>query len=235
MAVETGQDALQATQATAEAARDAIAEARAKRDELFVLASHDMKNVVGILDSALGMLEEMPDAAAEMHGMMRRATHRLGILVRALVDVDLLERDLMPLAPAETAWGRLATTAVEEAGGAAATKAIVLELRGDRDARLACDAALVEKMLAALLEHAVASGPAGSTVALEGAPADAGGFRIRVVQAGRAVGAAALDKFFTTLPLRFCRLAAVRHGGALRAVSPVADGQGLAFELELPA
>jgi hypothetical protein len=44
-----------------------------------------------------------------------------------------------------------------------------------------------------------------------------------------------LDKLFTTLPLRFCRLAAIRHGASLRAVSPALDdGSGLAFEIELP-
>lgn len=235
MDVESGQDALTATQATADAARDAIAEARAKRDELFVLASHDMKNVVGILDSALGMIEDMPEGAAEMHGMMRRATNRLGILVRALVDVDLLQRDLMPLTPVDTGWRGLATLALEGALAVAATKEITVAAGGDVDARLECDPALIERMLHALLDHAIANAPAKSVVDVEGTRVSDGRFRIRVSYRARAVAPETLDKYFTTLPLRFCRLAAIRHGAGLRAVSPVTDGQGIAFEIELPA
>jgi signal transduction histidine kinase len=235
MGMESGQDALTATQATADAARDAIADARAKRDELFVLASHDMKNVVGILDSALGMIEEMPEGAAEMHGMMRRATNRLGILVRALVDVDLLQRDLMPLTPADNGWRGLASLVVESALAVAATKEITVVAGGDLDARLACDAALVERMLLAFVDHAIANAPAKSVVDVEGTRLSDGRFRIRVSYRARTVAAQTLDKYFTTLPLRFCRLAAIRHGAGLRAVSPVADGQGVAFEIELPA
>lgn len=235
MAVESGQDALHATQATADAARDAIADARAKRDELFVLASHDMKNSIGILDSALDMIEDAPSGAAEMHAMMRRATHRLGVLVRALVDVDLLQRDLMPVVPKETGWRGIATTVVEGTLTVAATKGITVATPGDLAVRLTCDASLVERMATALLDHAIANAPAKSTVDLEGTRLDDGRFRLRVAYSGRPVSTEALDKYFTTLPLRFCRLAAIRHGGSLRAVSPVAAGQGLAFEIDLPS
>ena len=91
METERGAEALAATQSVAEAARDAIERARAQRDELLVLASHDVKNAIGILDSALGMLEESPEQGPMLHGMMRRATHRLGILVRAMGGYGLPE------------------------------------------------------------------------------------------------------------------------------------------------
>jgi hypothetical protein len=54
--VDEGDAALTATGAAMEAARDALAHARAQRDELLVLASHDIRNAVGIVDSALSML-----------------------------------------------------------------------------------------------------------------------------------------------------------------------------------
>jgi K+-sensing histidine kinase KdpD len=92
---------------------------------------------------------------------------------------------------------------------------------------------LIGRVVTALLDHAVANAPAKSVVDVEGERVGDGRFRIRIVHRGRAIGAATLDKFFTTLPLRFCRLAAIRHGASLRAVSPVADGVGLALELEL--
>jgi hypothetical protein len=44
-------ETLTETQAVTDAAREAIARTRALRDELLVLASHDIKNAVGILDS----------------------------------------------------------------------------------------------------------------------------------------------------------------------------------------
>ena len=231
---ETGREALEATHVTADAAHDALVRARAQRDELLVLTSHDMKNAIGILDSALTMTEEMPEGAASMRGMMRRATHRLGILVRAMIDVDLLQRDLMPLVQAEVRFAAITEPVVEAALAVAATKDLTVVPSGELDARLTCDASLVERMVAALLEHALANAPDGSTIDLVGARTASGGFCVRVVHCGRAVGTMALDKYFTTLPLRFCRLAAIRHGAVLRAVSPVADDVGLALEIELP-
>jgi K+-sensing histidine kinase KdpD len=239
MAVEHGEEALSETltetQSVTDAAREAIVRTRTLRDELLVLASHDIKNAVGILDSALGMSVEMPEQAESMQGMMRRATHRLGILVQALVDVDLLQRDAMPLQPAEVGWNAIATPVVEGALGIAATKDVTLAPRGNLAERVACDAVLVQRMVGALVEYAIANAPAKSAVDVEGVRVDGGRFRIRVVHHGRAVGSVTLDKLFTTLPLRFCRLAAIRHGASLRAVSPVLDdGSGMAFELELP-
>jgi K+-sensing histidine kinase KdpD len=167
-----------------------------------------------------------------MQGMMRRATHRLGILVRALVDVDCLERGVMPCAPADVAWTSIVTPVVEAALAVAATKEIALVTRGDAGARLRCDSTLAERMLATLVEHAIANAPPKSVVEIDGTTRDPG-FRLRVVHHGRAVGQTTLEKYFTTLPLRFCRLAAARHGATLRALSPVDDAGGLAFEIDL--
>jgi signal transduction histidine kinase len=36
------------------------------------------------------------------------------------------------------------------------------------------------------------------------------------------------------LGLVFCRLAVERHGGTIRVTSPWVDGQGAAFEFEIP-
>jgi len=234
MEAETEREALAATQTTADATRDALAQARTQRDELLVLASHDMKNAIGILDSALGMLDEMPDQAASMQGMMRRATHKLAILVRAMVDVDCLQRDVMPLAPTDGRWASIVVPVVESTLAVAATKEIAVVPRGDQEARLWCDATLAERMVTALVDHAIANAPAKSVVAVEGTRLGESRFRVRIVQPGRPVAQSTLDKYFTTLPLRFCRLAAVRHGATLRAVSPADDTGGLAFEIELP-
>jgi K+-sensing histidine kinase KdpD len=230
-----GSEALAATQVATEATRDAIAQtARAQRDELLVLASHDMKNAIGILDSALGMTEEMPEQAPMMQGMMRRATHRLSVLVRALVDVDCLQRDVMPLMPTDLRWAALVVPVVEQALAVGETKGIAVVPRGDQQVRLWCDAGLVERILTALVDHAIGNAPPKSAVDLEGTRIGEGRFRIRVAAAGRAVPPGALEQYFTTLPLHFCRLAALRHGATLRVLSPVVDDGGMAFELELP-
>jgi K+-sensing histidine kinase KdpD len=235
MEVEGGPEALAATQVATEATREALADlARAQRDELLVLASHDMKNAVGILDSALGMIEELPDQAAMMQGMMRRATHRLGILVRALVDVDCLQREVMPLMPTELRWSAVVAPAIEQALAVSQTKEIAVVPRGDQESRLWCDAGLVERILTALIDHAIGNAPSKSVVDVEGTRIGEGRFRIRVASAGRTVPPGALEKYFTTLPLRFARLAALRHGASLRVLSPIDDRGGMAFELELP-
>jgi K+-sensing histidine kinase KdpD len=234
MEAESGPDALAATQAATDATREAIAQAaRAARDELLVLASHDMKNAVGILDSALGMIEEMPEQAAAMRGMMRRATHRLGVLVRALVDVDCLQRQVVPLAPKEVGWSAVATPIVEQTIAVGQTKEIAVVASGDQQARFWCDTALVDRIVTALVDHTIGYAPNKSVVDLNGTRLDVDRFRIRVTCGGRAVPPGALENYFTTLPLRFCRLAALRHGAALRLASPVDERGGLAFELEL--
>jgi signal transduction histidine kinase len=234
MQAQSGQ-ALAATQIATDATREAIAQAaRAQRDELLVLASHDMKNAVGILDSALGMIEEMPEQTAMMQGMMRRATHRLGILVRALVDVDCLERGVMPLVPTELRWSAIIAPTIDQALPVGQTKEIAIVPRGDQHARLWCDAGLVERILTALVDHAIGNAPTKSVVDVDGTRIGEGRFRIRIVATGRPVPAGALEQYFTTLPLRFCRLAALRHGATLRAQSPVDDHGGMAFEIELP-
>jgi hypothetical protein len=65
--------------------------------------------------------------------------------VQALVDVDLLQRDVMPLQPAEVGWNAIATPVVEGALGIAETKDVTLAPRGDLAARVACDAVLVQR------------------------------------------------------------------------------------------
>jgi K+-sensing histidine kinase KdpD len=226
-------EVLAATEVAVDAARDAIALARAQRDELLVLASHDIRNAVGIVDSALSMLEDGPELAPSMHGMMRRATHRLQILVRALVDVDLLDRGLMPLVTRDTGWEGLVTPVLEVVRPVAATKEISVAAGGDLDARLTCDPDLVGRLVAVLVEHVVSTAPTTSAVALDAGRVADDRFRVRVSHGGRAVPASALDRYFTTLPLRFARLAAARHGGILRVVSPLEGGVGMALEVEL--
>ncbi|MGH7893809.1 MAG: sensor histidine kinase [Candidatus Binatia bacterium] len=231
----TGEAALGAAQAVAEAARDALAQARTRRDDLLVLAAHDIRNAVGIVDSALTMIEDAPELVPSMHAMMRRATHRLGILARALVDVDLLQREAMPLVPTASRWTTIVTPVVEAALPVAATKEITLAPGGDLGCELACDATLLAHTVAALLDHAIGTAPNGSVVDVEGERLGVDRFRVRIAHRGRAIATGALEKYFTTLPLRFARLAAARHGGTLRAVSPLDAGVGVAFELELTA
>ena len=201
-----GPKALAATKVAIGAARDALAQARQQRDELLVLASHDIRNSVGILDSALSMIEDGGSDSPSMHGMMRRSAHRLGILVKAMVDVDLLQRELMPLTVVDTRWKGLA----EHSAPAAATKELSVVATGDLDVVVACDAVMVERMVVALVDHAMGDAPAGTAVEIASARTGEHRFAIRVSRGGRAVHADALDKYFTTLPLRFCRLVVLR-------------------------
>ena len=233
--VDEGNAALTATGAATEAARDALARARAQRDELLVLASHDIRNAVGIVDSALSMLEDGPELAPSMHGMMRRATHRLHVLVHAMVDVDMLDRGIMPLATKPTRWSTLVTPVVETVLPVAATKEIAVVPGGDFETTLDCDPTLAGRLLTALVEHAVSSAPTASCVDVEGVRIGDDRFRLRVSNRARALAADTIGRYCATLPLRYARLAAARHGGALRVVSPLAEGVGIALEVELAA
>jgi signal transduction histidine kinase len=233
--VDEGDAALTATGAATEAARDALSRARAQRDELLVLASHDIRNAVGIVDSALSMLEDGPELAPSMHGMMRRATHRLHVLVHALVDTDMLERGIMPVAVTPSRWASLVTPVVETVLPVAATKEIAVVPSGDFEATLDCDPTLVGRLVTALVEHAVAGAPTKTCVDVEGTRVGDDRFRIRVTNGARGLAADTVARYCATLSLRYARLAAARHGGALRVVSPIADGFGIALEAELAA
>ena len=236
MGTGTDRDALAATADASGAARAAlVAAARAQRDELLVLASHDLRNAVGIVDSALTMALDAPDMALPMHGMMRRATHRLGILTKAMVDLDLLQRGLMPLSPASRSLEAVVAPVIDAATEVAATKAVTVESKGCRDIDAVVDATVVERIVAALLEHAIGNAPDNSVVDVDACRLSAERVEIRVTHRGRPVNAAVVDGYFTTLPLRFARAAAERHGGGLTVASPVEAGVGVAFVLALAA
>jgi signal transduction histidine kinase len=229
-----------------------LREIERRRDDLVDLTVHDIKNSLGVIDSALEMMDADPADTALTMPLLRRATARIANLVCTLLDLNRLESGTMPLRVVETPWATLCDPVQAEMALLAQSKSLAFNRTGESYALVRCDATLIERVLLNLLDNAVTAAPDGSTVDIHAERGDDGAFVVRIANRGRPIPASMLQTLFSKyrrgvddrplkrlggwgLGLTFCRLAVERHGGTIRAISPWVDGQGVAFEFILPA
>jgi signal transduction histidine kinase len=204
-------------------------------DDLFDIAAHDIKNALNVVNSALDMIAEDPAEMSDMLPLLRRSSGRIGRLVATLVEINRLVGGTMPVRLTDEPWLPLCEKALGEVLLVAQAKDVTVDLRGDRTLTVRGDRPLLERVLTNLLDHALATAPRGSTVDVEAARTDDGGFRVLVGSRGPAVPADVLRRSRGWgIGIIYCRLAMERLGGGIRLVSPYVDDQGLAFEIFLP-
>jgi two-component system sensor histidine kinase KdpD len=205
-------------------------------DDLFDIAAHDIKNALNVVNSALDMIDEDPAEMPDMLPLLRRSSGRIGRLVATLVEINRLVGGTMPVNPTDVPWFPLCEKALGEVLLVAQAKEITVDLRGERTLIVRSDRPLLERVLTNLLDHALATSPRGSTVDVEAARTDDGGFRAIVGGRGPAVPAEVLRRSRGWgIGVIYCRLAMERLGGGIGLISPYVDDQGLAFEISLPA
>jgi signal transduction histidine kinase len=209
------------------------------RDDLVDLTVHDIKNSLTVIDSAVEMMMLEPIEAVMTLPLLRRATSRIGHLVCALLDVNRLESGAMPLKVTDVPWSTVCEPVMAETGLLGQVKGLVFNRSGESHAIVRCDPTLIERVLLNLLDNAINAAPDGR-------------FLVRVGNRGRGIPPDLLPTLFAKyrqapdarparrlggwgLGLTFCRLAVERHGGSIRAISPYIDGEGVAFEFDLPA
>jgi signal transduction histidine kinase len=227
-----------------------LRESERRRDDLVDLTVHDIKNSLCVVESALDMMDLDPVGAVAMLPLLRRASQRIATLVCTLLDVNRLESGSMPLRVQSIKWSALSEPVLAETGLMAQAKQIALNRTGESEATIACDPALVERILLNLLDNAIGVAPEGTVVDVHAERRADGAFLVRVGNRGRTIPPEMLPTLFRKnrqvgdatprklggwgLGLTFCRLAVERHGGSIRAISPYVDGEGAAFEFELP-
>ena len=227
----------------------AAREQEASSTEFISLAVHDIRNSVGAIEAAREMLDENPLDAPSVLPLLGRATARIGNLACTLLDLNRLQHHMTPLRMTDVSWDGMRAAVIEEVLLLARTGSIALRPTGESNATLRCDRELIERVLLNLLDNAINAAPAATMIDVHGQRTADGGFLVRVGNRGAVIPAEYLPAVFEHhergtarghrrgrgLGLTFCRLAVERHGGTIRAVSPWVDGEGVAFEFELPA
>jgi signal transduction histidine kinase len=241
------------------AARSAeLADATRRRSELLANVSHDLRTPLAAMQGYLELLLLRQDSldGAEARNYLQtavRQSERLGRLVADLFELTRLEGGGVAPESEDFAIAELAHDVAQTFQLDAGRRGVTLAMRLDPAAarlRVRADLALVERLLAGLIENALRHTPAGGTVGVEAAAAaDAERVVVRVVDTGEGISASALAAIFDHyeraervgvasggsghggLGLAIARRIVELHGGRLRIESPQQCGTQVAFDL----
>ncbi len=211
------------------AAGEHLAAARASaasQAELLSLASHDLRNPLGVVTLNAELLEQTvqgTDRPARLVAGLRRAAAQLNRIVADLLDVAALDAGQLRLVRADVEVGALLHELVEQERERAANAGISLVTRIEATSPLHADRDRLLQLLRTLLERAVAQAPAGSVVELA-ARAAGDGLELTISDRGpagadegprveRAPGAA--ERRRAGLDLAVARGLVEAHGGTL--------------------
>jgi signal transduction histidine kinase len=223
-----------------------LRESERQRNDLIDLTVHDIKNWVHAASSALEVLEIDASALGAMVPVIRHSTRSITNLVTTLLDVNRLEGGWMPLRLDDVPWSSVCEPLIEDATVLAHAKELTIVATGDLQVIVRCDQHLIERVLLNLLDNAVSAAPHGTTIEIRTAGRGDGSLVVCVGNRGPVIPPALLPTLFRKhqqgservrgwgLGLTFCRLAVEHHGGGIRAISPYVDGEGAAFEFNLP-
>jgi PAS domain S-box-containing protein len=217
------------------------------RDELMLLASHELRTPVTALQLQLhSLLRALPDGDRLRARVERalRSGHRLVELVEALLDVSRIATGQFALVLAPADLAALLDEEVARMQRAAAARRCTLTWRGGGELRGVIDRARVAQVVQNLIDNALKYG-AGQPVDVSLAR-DGGDAVIVVRDRGPGIAAADATRIFEryerAAPLRHygglglglyvARHIARAHGGSLAVHD--ADGGGAAFTLRLP-
>jgi two-component system, sensor histidine kinase and response regulator len=212
---------------------------------------HDLRNPLG---TALANLEVLGERLGpEPHGDndaaivadTAHALRRLGAMVRDLLDLDRFERGQLVPQPSVFRLGEVLAGLQRDLKYQCDEAGTPLRLDEAADVEVTADRALIERVLANLLDNALHHGPPGAPVVVEVA-AEAAAVRVRVVNRGPEVPPADRARIFEPfvrvgptcpsrgagLGLAFCKLAVEAHGGRIAVED--APGGGAAFVFTLP-
>ena len=169
------------------------------RDQMLGIVAHDLRNPLGTIVMASGLLNETIDASSAAHrqvAIMRRAADRMNRLIGDLLDVKRLENGRLTVERQPVPLSDLLSEAAESLRGAveSANLELVLDASADLPHVLA-DTNRMQQVLSNLIGNAVKFTPKGGRITLRGERA-LGGTRVSVADTGTGMSADQLPKVF---------------------------------------
>ncbi len=218
------------------------------RDDFLAMASHDLKNPLGVVTMNASILERVVTADPACRTLrlvdgIRRAGEQMQRLIEDLLDVASVEAGQLRLEPVEVQASELLAEVAALHGPTAATRSVELVSDASDAGPVRCDRQRVLQVLGNLVANALRYAPPGTRVRL--AAARAGDVvQVSVADQGPGIRPDELPRIFeryyrggdkggTGLGLFIARALVEAHGGRLDAEAP--PGGGSRFRFTLPA
>ena len=222
-------------------------EATRARDEMLSVVSHDLRNLLGTMTTAIDLLELDPpeDRRARTRASLRRAANQMSKLLDDLLDVAQIEAGKLALSRKRFELGSLFAEILSLHGPVAEYQGIRIDRRlpGARF-EIDADRNRLAQALSNLVDNALKFTPEGGQVTMA-AELDGGEVRISVSDTGPGIPPEKLphlfDRFWradldanrgTGLGLTIARGIVEAHGGVIQVASH--PGEGTRFTLVLP-
>jgi signal transduction histidine kinase len=226
-----------------------LAETDRRKDEFLAILSHELRNPLQPLQTAVEVLEHDPDAPvpARIRAIIQRQVHHITRLVDDLLDIARLNAGRLELRREPVSLGAIVEEAVQACASMIETRKHKLELKGcDAPAIVYGDPVRLVQAVCNLVQNAAKYTEPGGRVGIEWGVDEGRGF-IRVTDTGRGIPRELLPTIFemfvqerTTsdgagglgLGLGLVKRLVEMHGGSVRAASP-GPGRGSTFEITL--
>ena len=222
----------------------ALQRSEAMREDLTHMLVHDLRTPLTAIIGHAQLAKISPDPKLDM-AKVSELSRSLVQMVGAILDVNRLENDQMPMSPRSLEIGPLVGLAISDLG--LPGQKVVFE--GDSSLQVHCDPDLIRRVLTNLLSNALRYSPPGESVRVSLSPqtgsTPAPWVEVRVCDRGPGVPPEAQARIFdkytqsgkrhgntSGLGLTFCKLVVDKHGGTIGLDSQ--PGQGAQFWFRLP-
>ena len=221
-----------------------------RKDQFVAMLAHELRNPLGVISSALGILETVggrDEPGTKARGAVRRQLKNLTQLIDDLVDVSRITTGKITMTRSPVNLKESVERCVEAFNAAGNSQAHRVQIES-RDTWIHADSVRIDQILTNLVENARKYTPPGGSIRIRVEPEDGDGvFEIEDTGAGMApdVLARAFDLFFQGerspdraegglgIGLTLVRQLVELHGGSIRAGSP-GEGRGSRFTARFP-
>lgn len=251
-----GEPALLATLRDVTQLKTAVEEAKLavrRRDQFLAMLSHELRNPLGAIRSAMDIIER-PEASAESTLKARRVVSRqieqMSHLIDDLLDVSRVTQGKIELKKKLLSICRVVRDAVETVRASIEDRRQHLYLDAAADSLVVeGDSSRLQQIVVNLLTNAVKYTPPGGCIGVTVRRRSAGDVVVQVQDSGKGVPASMLESIFDMfvqaddtldrshgglgVGLTLVRALVTMHGGAVTAKS-AGRGRGTTFEVRLP-
>lgn len=225
-------------------------DALANRDDFLSIVSHDLRNLLsGIVMSAAMLSERSPEGTDRpsprfVTDRIKRYAARMNRLIGDLLDVGSIDAGRLAMVPTRGDLATVVAEAVDTFAGAAAAKAVSLEVEHlERPLLASFDHDRMSQVLANLISNAIKFTEQGGKI-LVGCESSEGGFHFAISDDGAGIPDAMLESIFERfwqvgkddrrglgLGLYISRCIIEAHGGTIWAQSKLGEGSRFCFRI----